>query len=207
MKKRSTSTDNNLEMNQSTEIPQEDTVQDNTKNELTQDESIQQEIEVGELDQNESDSDDLVIELQNQLAEVREQMIRKVADLENYKKRLEREKMMTFEFAKTDAISRFLPVYDDLKRSLDASKDVQVDAVFLEGVKMVSDKFSDILAQYGVKRIDELMVPFNVQMHEALLRQKHDDPTVQPNTVIMVLEPGYMMGDKVIRHAKVMVSE
>lgn len=198
MKKSSTSTDNDLDINKSTEIHQEDTVQQ---------ELDQNETEVTDTDQNEVDSTDLIIELQNQLAEVREQMIRKVADLENYKKRLEREKMMTFEFAKTDAISRFLPVYDDLKRSLDASKDVQVDAVFLEGVKMVSDKFSDILAQYGVKRIDELMVPFNVQMHEALLRQKHDDPTVQPNTVIMVLEPGYMMGDKVIRHAKVMVSE
>jgi len=198
MKKRSTSTDNDLEMNQSTEIPQDDTVQ----HELDQNET-----EVSDDKPYEPDATDLIIDLQNQLAEVREQMIRKVADLENYKKRLEREKMMTFEFAKTDAISRFLPVYDDLKRSLDASKDVQVDTVFLEGVKMVSDKFTDILAQYGVKRIDELMVPFNVQTHEALLRQKHDDPTVQPNTVIMVLEPGYMMGDKVIRHAKVMVSE
>src|SRR5690606_5932271 len=102
---------------------------------------------------------------------------------------------------------RFLPVYDDLKRSLEAASKLEsLDVTFLDGVKMVADKFGDVLAQYGLTRIDETMVPFNYELHEALMRQKHDDPAVQPNTVIMMLEPGYKMGDKVIRHAKVMVS-
>ncbi len=148
-----------------------------------------------------------VAELEAELAQAREQMIRKVADLENYRKRLERERVQTFETAKTDAVARFLPVYDDLKRSLDAAVNLSVEPTFLEGVNMVTDKFADVLAYFGVSRIDELMVPFNVEIHEALLRSKHEDPTVQPNTVTMILEPGYRMGDKVIRHAKVMVSE
>lgn len=146
-------------------------------------------------------------ELEAELAAAREQTVRKVADLENYRKRLDRERVQTFETAKTDAISRFLPIYDDLKRSLEAAVKLQVDPTFLEGVNMVSDKFADVLSQLGISRIDEVMVPFNVEVHEALLRSKHDDPTVQPNTVTMILEPGYRMGDKVIRHAKVMVSE
>lgn len=150
---------------------------------------------------------DQIAALELQLAEAREQMLRKVADVENYKKRLERERLQTYEFAKTDAIQKFLPVYDDLMRSIQAASTLNIEATFLNGLQMVSDKFTEVLNSYGVERIDENMVPFNYEIHEALLRQKHDDPTVQPNTVIMVLEPGYKMGEKVIRHAKVMVSE
>lgn len=150
---------------------------------------------------------DQIAALELQLNEAREQMLRKVADVENYKKRLERERLQTYEFAKSDAIQKFLPVYDDLMRSIQAGSSLNIEATFLSGLQMVTDKFTEVLNGYGVERIDEPMVPFNYEIHEALLRQKHDDPTVQPNTVIMVLEPGYKMGEKVIRHAKVMVSE
>lgn len=149
-----------------------------------------------------------VSDLESQLAAEKENFLRKYAEMENYKKRLENQKVQAYENARVDSISRFLPVYDDLKRSLDAASKLDtLDFTFLEGVKMVADKFADVLSQYGLERIDEIMVPFNYELHEALMRQKHDDPAVQPNTVIMMLEPGYKMGDKVIRHAKVMVSE
>lgn len=149
-----------------------------------------------------------VSDLESQLAAEKENFLRKYAEMENYKKRLENQKMLAYDNARIDSVSRFLPVYDDLKRSLDAASKLEaLDQTFLDGVKMVADKFADVLSQYGLERIDEVMVPFNYELHEALMRQKHDDPAVQPNTVIMMLEPGYKMGDKVIRHAKVMVSE
>lgn len=149
-----------------------------------------------------------VSDLESLLAAEKENFLRKYAEMENYKKRLENQKVQAYENARIDSVSRFLPVYDDLKRSLEAASKLEsLDVTFLDGVKMVADKFGDVLAQYGLTRIDETMVPFNYELHEALMRQKHDDPAVQPNTVIMMLEPGYKMGDKVIRHAKVMVSE
>lgn len=149
-----------------------------------------------------------VSDLESQLATEKENFLRKYAEMENYKKRLENQKLQAYENARVDSVSRFLPVYDDLMRSLDAATKLEsLDQAFLEGVKMVADKFSDVLSHYGLERIDEVMVPFNYELHEALMRQKHDDPAVQPNTVIMMLDPGYKMGDKVIRHAKVLVSE
>lgn len=153
------------------------------------------------------DSDLRIQELEMQLAEAKEQLLREVAEMANYRKRLERDKASIFDITKTDVISRFLPVYDDLVRSLEATPNLNPDDAFVQGVKMVSDKFAGVLGQYQIERIDAVMVPFDVEVHEALMRQKHDDSSIEPNTVIMMLEPGYRMGDKVIRHAKVMVSE
>jgi molecular chaperone GrpE len=149
-----------------------------------------------------------IADLESQLAAEKENFLRKYAEMENYKKRLEMQKMQAYEMARIDSLTRFLPVYDDLQRSIEAASKVQdLDPTFIDGVKMVAGKFSDVLDHYGLKRIDEIMVPFNYEFHEALMRQKHEDPSVQPNTVIMMLEPGYKLGDRVIRHAKVMVSE
>jgi len=149
-----------------------------------------------------------IADLESQLAAEKENFLRKYAEMENYKKRLEMQKIQAYEMARVDSVTRFLPVYDDLQRSIEAASKVQdLDQTFIEGVKMVAGKFSDVLDHYGLQRIDEIMVPFNYELHEALIRQKHDDPAVQPNTVTMMLEPGYKLGDRVIRHAKVMVSE
>jgi molecular chaperone GrpE len=149
-----------------------------------------------------------IADLESLLSAEKENFLRKYAEMENYKKRLETQKMQAYESARVDSLTRFLPIYDDLQRSIDAAAKVDaLDQTFLDGIKMVAGKFSDALEHYGLKRIEEIMVPFNYELHEALMRQKHDDPAVQPNTVIMMLEPGYKLGDKVIRHAKVMVSE
>jgi molecular chaperone GrpE len=148
-----------------------------------------------------------IADLESQLAAEKEMLLRKLAEMENYKKRLELQKNQAFEHARVDSISRFLPVYDDLSRSIEAAVTLEVDGTFMEGIHMVANKFSDIFAHYGLERIDQIMVPFNYEHHEALMRQKHEDPSVAPNTVIMMLEPGYKIGEKVIRHAKVMVSE
>lgn len=189
---------------------------ESTKETLTADQELhaldQHEANVGEFNADEKHQElelqQRVADLESQLAAEKENFLRKYAEMDNYKKRLENQKLQAYENARIDSVSRFLPVYDDLKRSLEAATKLEsLDQTFLEGVKMVADKFSDVLSHYGIERIDEVMVPFNYELHEALMRQKHDDPAVQPNTVIMMLDPGYKMGEKVIRHAKVMVSE
>lgn len=148
-----------------------------------------------------------IADLESQVAAEKEMLLRKLAEMENYKKRLELQKNQAYEHARVDSISRFLPVYDDLSRSIEAAAKLEVDGTFMEGVHMVANKFSEVFSHYGLERIDEIMVPFNYELHEALMRQKHEDPNVPANTVIMMLEPGYKIGEKVIRHAKVMVSE
>jgi molecular chaperone GrpE len=64
-----------------------------------------------------------------------------------------------------------------------------------------------VLNQHGVERIDEKMVPFNVDLHDAMMRRKPEDDSIESDIVLDVIENGYRMGDRTIRHAKVIVSE
>lgn len=145
--------------------------------------------------------------LQREVEAKNEQFLRKVAEFDNLKKRVQRERVQIYESAKIDALKAFLPINDDLKRTLEASEKMQVDDKFLEGIEMVAGKFEDALEKYGIERIDETGVPFNVDVHEALMRQPAPNDETESNTILQIMEPGYKMGDKVIRHAKVIVSQ
>lgn len=146
--------------------------------------------------------------LREEIEKQKQQVLRKVAEFENIKKRTQRERTQLFTDAKIKAVEDFLPVYDDLARSL-ASENVpeSVPESFLNGLKMVHAKFESTMKQYGIEAINETGVPFDVNLHDALLRQPAPDKKTGSDVVLQVLEPGYRMGDKVVRHAKVIVSE
>jgi molecular chaperone GrpE len=146
-------------------------------------------------------------ELKEEIQNVKDTQLRKAAEMENMRKRLERERAQTFEKAKQAAVESFLPVNDDLLRTLKAMEEAEAEPTYLDGIKMVASKFEDVLQKYGVERIDEADVPFDVDLHDAMLRQKSEDESVDSGTVLQVLENGYRIGDKTIRHAKVIVSE
>jgi molecular chaperone GrpE len=133
--------------------------------------------------------------------------LRKAAELENYRKRVKRERSQIYETAKANALEDFLSISDDLTRTLKASDDLDVNQTFLEGVTLVSNKFDEVLNKHGVERIDEEGVPFNVDIHDALMRQKPEDDSIESDMVLKVVENGYKIGDRTIRHAKVIVSE
>jgi len=166
-------------------------------------------------DEMESDSDLRLIEdqqkriheLEEELQKVKDTHLRKAAELDNMRKRLNRDRELVYQGARETAIMEFLPVNDDLLRTLDAMKKAGADASFIEGVQLVAAKFNDILTRHDVKRIDETGVPFDVDLHDAMLRQKPEDESVESGIVLQVLENGYQMGDKTVRHAKVIVSE
>lgn len=146
--------------------------------------------------------------LREELEHQKQQVLRKVAEFENIKKRTQRERTQLYSDAKVNAIKDFLPVYDDLSRSL-AKENVPEDVPesFMNGLQMVHSKFLSTMKQYGVEPIDESGVPFDVNLHDALLRQPAPDEKTGSDVVLQVLEPGYKMGEKVIRHAKVIVTE
>jgi molecular chaperone GrpE len=153
------------------------------------------------------EKDEEIINLNNELKEANDKFLRKAAEFENLKKRTAKERVQFYGNAKVEALRDFLPINDDLKRTLKAAEEVEVENTFLEGVKMVANKFDEVLKKYGVEAIDEVDVPFNVDFHDAMMKQKAPSDEVESNTVLQVLEPGYKMNDKVIRHAKVIVSE
>src|SRR6056297_410339 len=145
--------------------------------------------------------------LREEVESVKETQLRKAAEMENMRKRLERERVQVFENARRAAVESFLPVNDDLLRTLKAMEEADAEPTYLDGIKMVANKFEDVLQKYGVERIDEEGVPFDVDLHDAMLRQKPDDDSIESGTVLQILENGYRIGERTIRHAKVIVSE
>lgn len=181
---------------------QQEEILDNSENEIL--EGQHQEETSDEV----KDEKDLRIEeLEAELAIAKDSVLRKAAELENVRKRVQKERFQLREQVKAEATQDFLPLNDDLLRTLDASKDSDVEENFLAGVELVSNKFAEILAKHGIEKIDETGVPFDVNLHDALLRQPAPDDKTPSDMVLQVLERGYRMGDKVIKHAKVIVSQ
>jgi molecular chaperone GrpE len=146
-------------------------------------------------------------EIQAELAEAKEQLIRTLADNQNIRRRAEADRYRYFEESKVKYVGLFLPVFDDLMRSIDMSEKFEVPEGFMEGIRMVGKKFEEIFEKEQVERIDQSMVPFDVEIHEAMMRQPAPEEGIEPDTVLQVFEPGYRMGGRVIKHAKVIVSQ
>jgi molecular chaperone GrpE len=149
-------------------------------------------------------------ELQKQLEEAlkaaeasRDQFLRKAAEFENYKRRTEAEYLSVLRSAAEGVLSSLLPVAEDLARSL-KSPPAGSNESFVKGVELIYQKLMKALEQHGLRPFESLGKPFNVQYHDALLQMPREDVT--PGTVIEEVERGYMLYDRVLRHAKVVVS-
>ena len=143
-------------------------------------------------------------ELEKQVAELKDSLLRKVAEFENYKRRNEVEQMNLLKYAAEPFIRQVLGVYDDLERSLSHIDDENNFESMKKGLQLVFDKFNKTLDAQGIKKIESKGQPFDVELHEALMQRPDDG--VPAHTVLEVIEPGYIYKDKVIRHAKVIVS-
>ena len=143
-------------------------------------------------------------ETEKQVEYYKDLLLRKVADFDNYKRRVENDSATSLKFAKVDIIQSLLPVVDDFERSLKLSKDRRESEAFAKGVELIYQKLVKFLDVQGVKEIESLGKEFDVHYHDALLQVPRND--VPPHVVIEVVEKGYSLDDRVLRHAKVVVS-
>lgn len=179
-----------------------------SQEEVVEEEPSAEEKEVPEETGSEQDEKDLKIEeLENELASTKDGLLRKAAELENVRKRVQRERIQLFEEAKAGALEDFMPIADDLLRTLKAAEESEIEDSFLEGVTLVAEKFKSVLEKHGVERIDQTGVPFDVNLHDAMMKQPAPDEETGSDVVLQVLESGYKIGNRTIRHAKVIVSE
>jgi molecular chaperone GrpE len=143
-------------------------------------------------------------QLEKESADFKDKYLRRTAEFENYKRRTENDQLNLIKYAAESFIVKLLPAVDDFERSLqyiDTAKDV--DSI-KQGIKLVYDKLIKVLDDQGVKKIESVGKPFNVQFHEAIMQRNNDE--VAPHTVLDEVEKGYIYKDKVIRHTKVIVS-
>ena len=137
-----------------------------------------------------------------QLESVKDQFVRLTAEYDNYRKRTAKEKDSLYQDAKADTIKEFLAVYDNLERAVSTEGDE--DSPHKKGLEMIFHQYQEILKKLGVTEIEAQGAPFDPERHNAVMHI--DDENYGENVVSQVFQAGFMLGDKVIRHAIVQVA-
>jgi len=152
----------------------------------------------------ESDLAAQLAEAQKAADSLKDQLLRKAAEFETYKRRTEGEYLNLIRNANENLLQALLPILDDLSRSLKAGKEKPDFDLFYRGIELIESKLVRTLEGEGLKAFDSEGKPFDVAFHDALLMIPR--PDVPPHTVVEEVERGYMLNDRVLRHAKVIVS-
>lgn len=148
----------------------------------------------------------LVEELNAKLADLSDKHLRLQAEFDNFRKRTMREKADLIKSGGESVLLNILPVVDDFERALNTMKDVPDTDPGKQGTQLIYNKFSEFLKQNYVKEIDAVNQDFNVDLHEAIT--KIPAPVAElKGKVIDVVQKGYLLNEKVIRFAKVVIGE
>ena len=134
-----------------------------------------------------------------------DRLLRVSADFENYKKRSAREMEVLRKFANESLVKEMLPVVDNLERAIDSSNNNGAKNSIVEGVDMTLMEILKILEKFGVKPIESLGETFDPSFHEAVMQQESEDHA--ENTVLQEFQKGYMINDRLLRPAMVVVSK
>jgi molecular chaperone GrpE len=145
-----------------------------------------------------------IAELESNVTTLKDQLLRKAAEFENYKRRTEQNSINFAKYASENIILELLPIIDDLSRSLKSGKEKSENDPFYKGVELILAKFNKLLESQGVKAMDSIGKEFNVDFHDVMMQIPRAD--VAPHIIIEEIEKGYILNDKVIRHAKVIVA-
>ena len=144
---------------------------------------------------------DPVEEVKAQLAAEHDNYLRLAAEYDNFRKRTQRERESLYTDAKADTIGKFLPVYDNLQRAM--AQETQ-DEAYKKGVELTMTGLLSILEALGVKSFGEIGEVFDPNLHNAVMHK--DDEAFGESTICEVFQTGFKVGEKVIRHAMVVVA-
>lgn len=143
------------------------------------------------------------IRAEEEAGRIREALLRKAADFENMKRRTEKEKAEYFRFALAEVLADVLGVVDNFERAVAHRADATGEE-FHAGIDMIAKQLTDSLRKYGVEEVPARDVPFDPNVHEAVVREETD--SVAPGTVLEVLQRGYLLNDRLLRPARVKVA-
>lgn len=190
----------NLEEQQaqdSAETPVSDSVADTPSDEETTENNDTQET---------AEEKDPLEAAKDEIEQLKDKYLRSVAEFDNYRKRTLKEKAELILNGGEKAVSAILPVIDDMERAIENGEKTDDPQVLREGMELIYQKFIKALESLGVKKIETEEADFNTDIHEAvaMVPGMGDD---KKGKVIDCLQAGYMLNDKVIRHAKVAVGQ
>jgi len=141
--------------------------------------------------------------LRTERDELREISLRKVAELENFRRRTEQERQELIVHANTKLLQKLLPVLDDLQRAVESGKSSTDYKALLDGVELVFNKTLQTFQDAGVEPMPAVGEQFDTSLHEALMQMPSEAPEGQ---ILQEAQRGFMLGNKVLRYARVIVS-
>lgn len=148
----------------------------------------------------------LLVSKEEEVEKEKKEYLFLMAEFDNFRKRTIRERADLIKSAAEKALQGILPIIDDFERGLDAIKDTSDAEAVKEGMRLIYNKFIKYLADNGVKEIQSTGAPFDTELHEAVAMipaENEEEKGLVKDTV----QKGYMLNDKVLRHAKVVVSQ
>jgi molecular chaperone GrpE len=172
---------------------QEETVQD--KKESRKDKSHKKTKAEEQLEKTESE-----------LLELKDKHIRLQAEFDNYRKRTLKERMELLKTASESLLISILPVIDDFDRAIQTVDKIEEESHIKDGIKLIYNKFQEFLKQNGVKEIASKDQDFDTDLHEAITKFPAPSEELK-GKIIDVVQKGYYLNDKVIRHSKVVIGE
>jgi molecular chaperone GrpE len=149
-------------------------------------------------------TEEAIDSLREELDVARDRALRVQAELENYRKRVARERADEHRYANLPLLRDLLPVVDNLERAIAAAEQTHDAGTLLDGVKLVKEQLAGVLAKHDCVPIEAQGEPFDPHRHEAVLQQPSDE--VPANAVLQVTQTGYRLHDRVVRAAQVVVS-
>jgi molecular chaperone GrpE len=189
----------------SQDTKQEDTSAKQQQSELETEEKLQAESEEDQPQLSEEENGDQVEELQQKLNTLGEQLLREQAEMQNIRRRAQRDIESAHKYALEKFAGELLSVVDNLERAIDAidAEDESQKAV-AEGLELTLKTFIEVLAKYKVEAVEPEGQPFDADLHQAVSTVPNAE--VEPNTVINVFQKGYTLNGRLIRPAMVVVS-
>lgn len=134
----------------------------------------------------------------------REKYLRALADLQNYRRRTEQERVQQLQYAHDSLLTDLLPLSDNCNQALASIRDTDDVEGLARGVEMILGQLQAFMQRYGVRELSPHGEPFDPELHEAVEAVPTDEAA--PNTVVEVVQPGYMLNDRLLRAPKVRVA-
>jgi len=152
-----------------------------------------------------ADPESRIAELQAELSKYKDAALRATADLDNYRKRVSRERDESIKYANTAFLERLIPILDNFELGLQAARNAPEAAPIVDGLAMVYKQLQDFLTNSGVEIIDAAGQTFDPNLHEALAQEENHE--VPEGKVIRQMRRGYRLRDRLLRPANVVVSK
>ena len=162
-------------------------------------------VDTGATRQTDTNQTEELKDIKEQLTIEKDRVLRLSAEFENYKKRKQREIDEFKKFANESVFRQMLTVVDNLERAIVSAEDTSDEKALLEGVKLTHKEIIKLFETYHVKPVDAESQPFDPNYHQAVTQEETDD--LPENTVSKVLQKGYVLHDRLIRPAMVVVSK